>query len=66
MGGNCQRADGRWRIDYRDAQGKRHRESFDTRKEADDDWTASRRGSKGEFVAAKLIPTIGARTSACI
>src|SRR5207245_9698827 len=57
MGGNIQKMDGRWRIDYRDAQGKRHRETFDTRKEADDALDAIKaRMKRGEFVAAKLIP----------
>ena len=36
MGGHIQKTDGgRWRIDYRDGQGRRHRATFDTRKEAD-------------------------------
>jgi len=57
MGGNIQKVDGRWRIDYRDPQGKRHRESFETRKEADDARDAIKgRIRRGEFVAAKLIP----------
>lgn len=55
MGGNM--VDGRWRIDYRDSQGKRHRETFDTRKEADEALDAIKaRIKRGEFVAAKLIP----------
>ena len=57
MGGNIQKVDGRWRIDYRDSQGRRHRESFDTRKEADDALDGIKsRIKKGEFVATKLIP----------
>jgi integrase len=57
MGGNIQKVDGRWRIDYRDSQGRRHRETFDTRKEADDALDGIKaRIKKGEFVAAKLIP----------
>ena len=58
MGGNIQKtAGGRWQIDYRDTQGRRHRASFDTRKEADKTLTEIKtRISKGDFVASRQIP----------
>jgi hypothetical protein len=57
MGGNIQKLRGRWRIDYRDAEGTRHRATFDTRKEADDALSDIKsRIKKGDFVASKLIP----------
>src|SRR5208283_4826373 len=59
MGGHIQKTDGgRWRIDYRDGQGRRHRATFDTRKEADKALTEIKtRIGKGEYLASKLIPT---------
>lgn len=45
MGGNIQKTGGRWRIDYRDGQGGRHRATFDTRKEADNALTDIKRES---------------------
>ena len=57
MGGNIQKTGGRWRIDYRDGQGRRHRATFDTRKEADNALTDIKsRIGKGEYVASKLLP----------
>ncbi len=57
MGGNIQKTGGRWRIDYRDGQGRRHRATFDTRKEADKALTdVKSRIGKGEYVASKLLP----------
>jgi integrase len=57
MGGNIQKTGGRWRIDYRDGQGRRHRATFDTRKEADKALTDIKsRIGKGEYVASKLLP----------
>jgi hypothetical protein len=57
MGGNIQKTGGRWRIDYRDGQGRRHRVTFDTRKEADNALTDIKsRIGKGEYVASKLLP----------
>ena len=57
MGGNIQKVDGRWRIGYRNPQAKRHCETFDARREADDALDGIKaRIKKGEFVAAKLIP----------
>jgi hypothetical protein len=36
MGGHIQKTvGGRWQIDYRDGQSRRHRATFDTKKEAD-------------------------------
>lgn len=32
MDGNIQKVDGRWRIDYCDAEGERHRETFQERR----------------------------------
>jgi hypothetical protein len=59
MGGHIQKTDSaRWRIDYRDGQGRRNRATFDTRKEADKALTEIKtRIGKGEYVASKLIPT---------
>jgi hypothetical protein len=53
MGGHIQKTVGaRWQIDYRDGQGRRHRASFDTRKEADNALTDIKsRIGKGEYVA---------------
>ena len=57
MGGHIQKTGGRWRIDYRDGQGRRHRATFDTRKEADNALTDIKsRIGKGEYVASKLLP----------
>ena len=58
MGGKIQKtAGGRWQIDYRDPHGRRHRASFDTRRDADKALVEIKtRIAKGQFVAAKLIP----------
>ena len=48
--------DRRWRIDYRDGQGRGHRATSDTRKEADKALTEIKtRIGRGEYVASKLI-----------
>jgi len=62
MGGHIQKTDGgRWQIDYRDGKGRRHRATFDTRKEADKALTEVKtRVGRGEYVASKLIPTFRA------
>ncbi len=58
MGGHIQKTVGaRWQIDYRDGQGRRHRATFDTKKEADNALTDIKsRIGKGEYVASKLLP----------
>jgi hypothetical protein len=57
MGGHIQKTGGRWRIDYRDGRGRRHRATFDTRKEADNALTDIKsRIGKGEYVASKFLP----------
>ena len=59
MGGHIQKTDGgSWRIDYRDGQGRGHRATSDTRKEADKVLSEIKtRIGRGEYVASKLIPT---------
>ncbi len=57
-------AGARWQIDYRDGQGRRHRASFDTRKEvdkrADGHQIANRKGRVRSFEAsAKISRTRG-------
>ncbi len=48
---------GRWRVDFRDQTGARHRATFDTRKEAENGLGDFRRQiSQGSFVAAKQVP----------
>ena len=57
MGGHIQKTGGRWRIDYRDGQGRRHRATFDTRKEADNALTDIKsRIGKRRYLASKLLP----------
>jgi integrase len=61
MGGHIQKTDGgRWRIDYRDGQGRRHRATFETRKEADKALTetqdAHRKGRVRSFETASHLP----------
>jgi integrase-like protein len=58
MGGHIQKTVGaRWQIDYRDGQGRRHRATFDTKKEADNALTDIKsRIGKGEYVSSKLLP----------
>ena len=48
---------GRWRVDFRDQTGARHRATFDTRKEAENGLGDFRRQiNQGSFVAAKQVP----------
>ena len=57
MGGHIQKTNGgRWQIDFRDGNGRRHRATFDTRKEADKALTEVKtRVGRGDYVASKLI-----------
>jgi integrase len=51
---------GRWRVDFRDQTGARHRATFDTRKEAETALSDFRREiNQGTFVAAKEVPPFG-------
>jgi Arm DNA-binding domain len=51
VGGHIQKTvGGRWQIDYRDGQSRRHRATFDTKKEADNALTDIKsRIGKGEY-----------------
>jgi hypothetical protein len=51
---------GRWRVDFRDQTGARHRATFDTRKEAENALSDFRRQiNQGNFIAAKEVPQFG-------
>ena len=55
MGGHIQKRGRRWQIDYRDGQGRRHRATFDSRKEADNALTGIKaRIGKGDYLAEKF------------
>jgi integrase len=57
MGGHIQKRGRRWQIDYRDGQGRRHRATFDSRKEADNALTGIKaRIGKGDYLAEKSLP----------
>ena len=48
---------GRWRVDFRDQTGARHRATFDTRKEAENALSDFRRQiNQGNFITAKEVP----------
>ncbi len=50
---------GRWRVDFRDQTGARHRATFDTRKEAENALSDFRRQiNQGNFITAKEVPLL--------
>lgn len=54
-------AEGKYRIDWRDVQGRRYRKFFTTRKEADEHLTTVKNTLKaGTFIAPREIPTFAA------
>jgi hypothetical protein len=60
MGCTRKTGQGRWRVDFRDQTGARHRATFDTRKEAEAALSDSRKEiNRGTFVAAKEVPRFG-------